>query len=67
LSRIAYVSGQYLPHRQAAVHIEDRGYQFGDGVYSMRRRTSPGCTARSPSCASPHRWAMPRCGWSSAS
>jgi D-alanine transaminase len=28
MSRIAYVAGQYLPHRQAAVHIEDRGYQF---------------------------------------
>lgn len=35
MSRIAYVSGQYLPHRQAAVHIEDRGYQFGDGVYEV--------------------------------
>jgi D-alanine transaminase len=35
MSRVAYVSGQYLPHRQAAVHIEDRGYQFGDGVYEV--------------------------------
>jgi D-alanine transaminase len=35
MSRIAYVGGQYLPHRQAAVHIEDRGYQFGDGVYEV--------------------------------
>jgi D-alanine transaminase len=35
VSRIAYVSGQYLPHRQAAVHIEDRGYQFADGVYEV--------------------------------
>lgn len=35
MSRIAYVTGQYLPHRQAAVHIEDRGYQFGDGVYEV--------------------------------
>jgi D-alanine transaminase len=35
LSRIAYVSGRYLPHRQAAVHIEDRGYQFADGVYEV--------------------------------
>ena len=35
MSRIAYVAGQYLPHRQAAVHIEDRGYQFGDGVYEV--------------------------------
>ena len=35
MSRVAYVAGQYLPHRQAAVHIEDRGYQFGDGVYEV--------------------------------
>src|SRR6266567_2794668 len=35
MSRIAYVSGQYLPHRQAAVHIEDRGYQFADGIYEV--------------------------------
>jgi len=35
MSRIAYVAGQYLPHRQSAVHIEDRGYQFGDGVYEV--------------------------------
>jgi D-alanine transaminase len=35
MSRIAYVAGQYLPHREAAVHIEDRGYQFADGVYEV--------------------------------
>ncbi|MGH7115910.1 MAG: D-amino acid aminotransferase, partial [Stellaceae bacterium] len=35
MSRIAYVGGQYLPHRSAGVHIEDRGYQFGDGVYEV--------------------------------
>src|SRR5258708_23946421 len=35
MSRIAYVAGQYLMHRQAAVHIEDRGYQFADGVYEV--------------------------------
>src|SRR5713226_615399 len=35
MSRIAYVAGRYLPHRQAAVHIEDRGYQFADGVYEV--------------------------------
>lgn len=33
MARLAYVNGRYLPHRHAAVHIEDRGYQFGDGVY----------------------------------
>src|SRR5579863_76163 len=35
MSRIAYVAGQYLVHRQAAVHIEDRGFQFADGVYEV--------------------------------
>ena len=35
MSRIAYVNGQYRPHREAAVHIEDRGYQFADGVYEV--------------------------------
>jgi D-alanine transaminase len=35
MSRIAYVNGRYLPHRAAAVHIEDRGYQFADGVYEV--------------------------------
>ena len=35
MSRIAYVNGRYLPHRHAMVHIEDRGYQFSDGVYEV--------------------------------
>ena len=35
MSRIAYVNGRYLPHKNASVHIEDRGYQFGDGVYEV--------------------------------
>ena len=35
MSRIAYVNGQYLLHSQASVHVEDRGYQFADGVYEV--------------------------------
>lgn len=35
MSRIAYVDGRYLPHSRAGVHIEDRGYQFADGVYEV--------------------------------
>jgi D-alanine transaminase len=35
MSRIAYVNGRYLPHREAGVSIEDRGYQFADGVYEV--------------------------------
>ncbi len=35
MSRIAYVNGRYLPMRGATIHIEDRGYQFADGVYEV--------------------------------
>jgi D-alanine transaminase len=35
MPRIAYVNGRYLPHAHAGVHIEDRGYQFADGVYEV--------------------------------
>src|SRR4051812_31894347 len=33
MPRISYVNGRFLPHAKATVHIEDRGYQFADGVY----------------------------------
>jgi len=33
--RIAYVDGRYVAHGQAAVHIEDRALQLGDGVYEV--------------------------------
>jgi D-alanine transaminase len=33
--RIAYVNGRYLRAAESAVHIEDRGYQFADGVYEV--------------------------------
>jgi D-alanine transaminase len=33
--RVAYVDGRYLPHPAAAVHIEDRGLQFGDSIYEV--------------------------------
>jgi D-alanine transaminase len=35
MSRIAYVNGQYVPHAHAMVGIEDRGFQFADGVYEV--------------------------------
>jgi D-alanine transaminase len=35
MSRIAYVNGRYRPHRDACVHVEDRGFQFADGVYEV--------------------------------
>ena len=35
MSRIAYVNGRYVEHAAAQVHVEDRGYQFADGVYEV--------------------------------
>lgn len=35
MSRIAYVNGRYDNLRDAAVNVEDRGYQFSDGVYEV--------------------------------
>lgn len=35
MSRIAYVNGQYRDMRDASVNIEDRGYQFADGIYEV--------------------------------
>jgi D-alanine transaminase len=35
MSRIAYVNGRYRPLAEAAVNVEDRGYQFSDGVYEV--------------------------------
>lgn len=35
MSRFAYVNGRYVRHAEAAVHVEDRGYQFADGVYEV--------------------------------
>jgi D-alanine transaminase len=35
MPRYAYVNGRYLPHGRATIHIEDRGYQFADGIYEV--------------------------------
>lgn len=35
MPRFAYVDGRFVPHPQARVHVEDRGYQFADGVYEV--------------------------------
>lgn len=35
MSRVAYVNGRYRPHAEASVSIEDRGFQFADGVYEV--------------------------------
>jgi D-alanine transaminase len=35
MSTIAYVNGVYRALRDAMVNVEDRGYQFGDGIYEV--------------------------------
>ena len=35
MSRLSYVNGNYCEHKDSLVHIEDRGYQFADGVYEV--------------------------------
>ena len=35
MSRFVYLNGQYKEYEYAKVHIEDRGYQFADGVYEV--------------------------------
>jgi len=35
MSRIVYVNGRYVPWADAAVHAEDRGFQFADAVYEV--------------------------------
>ncbi|MCA8927906.1 MAG: D-amino-acid transaminase [Alphaproteobacteria bacterium] len=35
MSRVAYVNGRYCPHAEARVSVEDRGFQFADGVYEV--------------------------------
>lgn len=33
MARVSYVNGEYVLHSEAVTHIEDRGYQFADGIY----------------------------------
>jgi len=35
MGRVAYVNGRFVPHAEAYVHIEDRGYQFADAIYEV--------------------------------
>ena len=35
MGKAAYVNGQYIPHHQATISINDRGLQFGDAVYEV--------------------------------
>ncbi|MGB0911507.1 MAG: D-amino-acid transaminase [Nitrospirales bacterium] len=42
MPNIGYLNGQFMPLEQVRVSAEDRGYQFGDGVYEVIR-TYQGC------------------------
>jgi D-alanine transaminase len=35
MTRVVYVDGRYRPYAQAAVHVEDRGFQLADSVYEV--------------------------------
>src|SRR3990167_10060178 len=35
MTRISYVNGTFVPHEEAFIHIEDRGFQFADGIYEV--------------------------------
>ena len=35
MTRISYVNGEYCVHSNSSIHIEDRGFQFADGVYEV--------------------------------
>jgi D-alanine transaminase len=35
MTRISYINGNFLPHEEAKIHMEDRGYVFSDGVYEV--------------------------------
>ncbi len=35
MTRISYLNGEFLPHENCFVHIEDRGFQFADGAYEV--------------------------------
>ncbi|HSG06520.1 MAG TPA: D-amino-acid transaminase, partial [Nitrospiria bacterium] len=32
MPNIAFINGRYMPLSRAKVSVEDRGFQFGDGV-----------------------------------
>lgn len=35
MERISYINGEFVPHKNATVSIDDRGYLFADGVYEV--------------------------------
>jgi D-alanine transaminase len=37
MPELAYLDGEWMPIREARISIDDRGFQFGDGVYEVIR------------------------------
>ena len=37
MAEVAFVNGRFLPLADAVVSVEDRGFQFGDGIYEVIR------------------------------
>ena len=35
MPELAYVNGAYMPLAEATISVEDRGFQFADGVYEV--------------------------------
>ncbi len=35
MPRCVYVNGRYIPYADAMVHVEDRAFQFADGIYEV--------------------------------
>lgn len=35
MPRVSYVNGRYVPHGEATIHVEDRGFQFADSIYEV--------------------------------
>ena len=35
MSRVVFLNGEYKDYNNAFTHVEDRGYQFADGVYEV--------------------------------
>lgn len=35
MTRISFLNGNFLPHENCLIHIEDRGFQFADGAYEV--------------------------------
>ena len=37
MPNVAFINGAFVPLAEAKVSIEDRGFQFGDGIYEVIR------------------------------